>query len=161
MSKTFEFNTQFTPHKRFYSNAGSPEKVLYTGHYNDDGSFDLIEKGKTNIYNEIQSHADSVDIHVILARYENGDVNALNQIQGSFGDFTGLPQNYAEMLNFLIDRKAEFMALSPETREKFGNDFNRYMATAGSTEWCANLGLFEKPVENVEKIVESEVVDNE
>ena len=73
------FDTQYTPHERIVANAGSPVKVLFRGKYDANGRVVLEKSGEENLYDYIQSFRDSVDLNVILARFSNGEVDALSK----------------------------------------------------------------------------------
>lgn len=59
------FSTQFRPRTRFISNGGQRERILYQPMFDENGIMDLVEAGREDFYDFIQSHADSVDIHVL------------------------------------------------------------------------------------------------
>lgn len=124
-----------------YTESGSDIKVIYSSKVNDDGTIELVPSGKEDWQSYIESFADSVDINYIIARYQNGDLSALNQRNGVFGDFTQMPKTYAEMLQVQINAKDAFDRLPVDVKEKFHNDFNQYLATAGSEEWLNKLGI--------------------
>jgi hypothetical protein len=119
-----QFKTQYDARERLFSNPGDPIHITYAGHYDDKGRVVLVESGRENIYDQIQSHAESCDIHVLMKRYMNGDVSALSQAQGQFLDVTDFPKTYADMLNFVNDMERSFMSLPAEVRAKFGNSFS-------------------------------------
>ena len=89
-----EFKTQYDARDRVFTDPGSPEHITYAGHYDEKGRVVLEESGRENIYDFIQSHAESCDIHVLMKRYQNGDVDALSQKQGFYGDFLDFPKTY-------------------------------------------------------------------
>lgn len=121
------FKTQFMSHERVRKVPGSVEHTLYSSRIADDGSVELVESGKENIYEAIQSHKDSCDIHVLLARYHNGDVTALSRVQGTYGDFTSMPQSYAELLNMVIKGENLFNSLPVEVRAKFDHSLEKFI----------------------------------
>ncbi len=123
-----KFPTLFDKHDRVFSNPGNPLKKIYKPIVRDDGFVDLVVSGEESLYDSIQSWKDSVDINVILARYANGDVDALSKVQGAFGDFTQFPSTYAEMLNRVIQGKHMFESLPLEIREKYNHDFGQFIA---------------------------------
>lgn len=90
-----KFNTQYDPRERIQTCSGSPLKQLFTGRYNERGQIELTEDGTENIYEYIQSFAESTDIHSILRRYQNGEVDVLSKVQGVYTDITEMPQTYA------------------------------------------------------------------
>lgn len=136
-----QFKNQFNGRKRIQCNVGSPVKIKYAGHYDEKGRVVVEEIGRENLYDSIQSHAESVDIHVLLKRFANGDASALSQRQGFFADVTEFPQTYAEALNHMMDMEREFNKLPTEIKEKFGNSFNEFIAASGSEEFYDKLGI--------------------
>lgn len=124
-----------------YSESGSNIEILYTPHVNEDGSIDLIESGKKDIQEEIQSYLESCDINVIISRVLNGESELLNQRKAMYGDFTNMPKTYAEMLQLQINSKQLFDALPIDVKEKFDNDVNKFFASAGTEEWIDKCGF--------------------
>uniref|UniRef100_A0AAU8B2A9 Internal scaffolding protein n=1 Tax=Dulem virus 163 TaxID=3145640 RepID=A0AAU8B2A9_9VIRU len=141
-----QVRTIFSERERTLSNLGSPERVLYSPKFDDDGVMDLVETGKENLYDFIQSHKDSVDIHVILDRFQRGDVAALSKYQGSYGDFTTVPKTYAEALNAMISAEHYFESLPVETRAKFGHSFQQFLASMDKPGFSEQMG-FKPPTE--------------
>lgn len=123
------FKTQFDGHPRKHANPGDSEHVLYTSKIEKDGTISLVESGREDIYDQIQSHKDSCDIHVLLARYKNGEADVLSQRQGSYGDFTEMPKTYADILNAMIAGETYFNSLPVETRAKFDHSLEKFMAS--------------------------------
>lgn len=136
-----KFPTQYDPSERVYSEPGSPVKTLYSPVFDKHGIMSLEESGKHDLYAEIQSHADSVDIHIILQRFESGDVSVLSRVQGTYGDFTQMPKTFAEALNTLIAAEQYFMSLPVDTRAQFGHDFNQFIASMDSSDFAQRMGI--------------------
>lgn len=86
-----------------FTAVGSKTRPLYKPVLNKSGDIELEEDGFENIYDEIQSYKDSVDINVIVQRYAHGDTYALQQRQGAYGDFVNVPRSYMEVLNGAIE----------------------------------------------------------
>lgn len=125
---------------------GSGIKEIYSPVYEKNGDFHLEVSGKVDFQEYIESHADSVDLALILKRCEvTGDYSALNRRTGQYIDVTDFPQSYAEFLNYRVKAEQDFAALAPEVREKFDNSIDKYMATAGSPEWLSALGIEVQP----------------
>lgn len=144
------FDTQFDAHPRVYQEPGSGDRILYTARLDEDGNVLLTESGREDLYASIQSHKDSCDIHVLLQRYADGDVDALTRVQGSFGDFTSMPSSYAELLNALIAGESYFNSLDVDTRAKFDHSFEKFMISMDNMpEFLAKLGI-EPQVPSVE-----------
>lgn len=121
------FKTQYDQHDRTPAYAGDPAKVLYSVKFDEKGVMDLVETGRENLYESIQSHKESCDIHVILERFARGDVGALERVQGVYGDFSNVPQSYADMLNLVHSAEDAFARLPVDERAKYGHSFERWL----------------------------------
>lgn len=150
-----KFKTQYDARERTVTNPGDPIHITYAGHYDEKGRVVLEESGRENIYDQIQSFAESCDIHVLMSRYLNGDVSALSKAQGQFLDVTAFPKTYADMLNFVNDMEKQFMALPAEIRSKFGNSFSEYLAASGSPDFMECLGIKKETAEDSSAIPET------
>lgn len=135
------FETQYRPHKRVLSNVGSPVKITYGGSYDADGRIILQEKGRVNIYDEIQSYRDSCDINIIMCRVQNGEPDLLSKVQGAYGDFTEFPTSYADMLNRVRDAEEIFERLPLAVRAEYDHSFARWLADFGSDRFYGSLGM--------------------
>lgn len=136
------FRTQYMARERIPANSGERFKALYTPVFDKDGNFELQVSGKEDLYAFIQSHAESVDIHVILERFARGDVSALSKVQGTYGDFTTVPKTYAELLNSVIQGEQYFLSLPVEVRAKFDHDFHKWMISMDNMpDWLSKMGI--------------------
>ena len=107
----------------------------------------MVQDGYINSYDDIQSHADSCDMGLIMERYRlTGDTSVFNQRNGFYADVAGFPGTYAEMQNAIIQVNNEFMALPIDIREQFGQDPSVFYAEYGSPKWLSVMG-YDKPVE--------------
>lgn len=140
-----EWKSQFDERPRFHTNHGDRMHKLYGATYDDKGRVQLEEKGEESLYDHIQSFAESVDIHVILKRFANGETDALSKVQGFYGDFTGLPTNYAQLLNTVNDGQRLFDSLPVETRAIFGHSFNEFMTALCDGTLMERLGEAPSP----------------
>lgn len=134
------FRTQYEPHDRVLANVGTREHILYSPQLDEDGHMELVETGREDIYEQIQSHKDSCDIHTILRRFEAGDTEVLMQRQGNFGDFTTIPKTYADLLNSVIAGEQYFSQLPVETRAKFGHSFQQWMVSMDKPDFAEKMG---------------------
>lgn len=135
------FRTMYGKSERFYCEPGSEWRISYQAKVDDRGHIELVESGRQNIYDEIQSHKDSTDIHVILQRYNNGELDALSRVQGVYQDLTQMPKTYAELLNALISGENYFNSLPVETRAKFDHSFYQFMAAMDHADFFERLGI--------------------
>lgn len=121
------------------SNPGDPWHIIYSPKVSKDGNIELVESGKENTDDIIQSFEESTDINYLMTRIAQGDLTALNQRNGIFGDFTGMPKTYAEVLQLHIDANRLFDSLPVEVKQKFDNDENKFFAQAGTDDWKEKL----------------------
>lgn len=135
------FKTQYDARVRIESNPGNPIKQLYAGSYNERGQVELKEDGTEDIYAYIQSFAESTDIHSILRRYENGEVDVLEKVQGFYGDVTEMPHTYAEALQRIADSEKVFMSLPVEVRAKFNHSFSEFLAASQDDDFLDRIGI--------------------
>lgn len=145
---------------KFFNNdicscSGDPIHIVFSPKVNDDGSIDLVESGKENIQDEIQSYLESCDINVIIQRVLNGETELLQQRKAMYGDFTTMPKTYAEMLQLQIDTNRLFESLPIDVKKQFDNDVNKFFASAGSKEWLEKCG-YTIP-EDTKKVLEEKV----
>ena len=138
------FENRYRVPRRVFANPGNPIKTTYMPEFDKRGVMSLVECGQENLYDFIQSHKDSVDIHKIIERFERGDVAALSKVQAVYADLSEMPSNYADMLNQVIAGEKMFNELPISVKEKFGQNFNQWMSTLGSDEWMSNMG-YSKP----------------
>lgn len=140
---------------KIFTNPGNPIHTIYSPVVDSKGSVKLKESGKENTDDYIQSFKESTDIAFILAKIAQGDTSVLNRSHAIFGDFTKAPKTYAEVLQLQIDAKKAYDGLSAEVKAKFGNDMNKFFASAGSYDWYDALGMI-KPEEEEKEEVKSE-----
>lgn len=152
------FPTQYNRPISKYSNPGNRVHETYVGKYDEHGHMHLEKTGEEDIYDQIQSHKDSVDINVLMQRYKNGDETALSRVQGVFADVTGMPRTYAEMMNLVNDSTAAFESLPISVREKFNHNVMEFLQQSGTDVWYDKLGMM-KPVSDSPSTGETVVPD--
>ncbi len=153
------FKTQYDARDRIQTHPGNPIKQLYSGSYNERGQVELKEDGTEDIYAFIQSFAESTDIHAIMSRYQNGEVDVLEKVQGFYGDITEMPKTYAEALQRISDSEKVFMSLPVDVRAKFNHSFTEFLSASNDADFLDRLGV--KPDEQpaIEPVVQ-DVVKN-
>lgn len=122
--------------------ASNPGKRFYTekhGEVQPNGVIKLINDREIDLQEKYNAEYPATTIDNILANSSPLDNFADNGLNGI--DATKLPKTFAEFLQLQIDRKREFDRLPVEVKQKFNNDLNQYMATAGSAEWFDKLGI--------------------
>lgn len=131
-----------------FSEPGSHIEEVMAMRLDEDGNEEFYVEGKTNVYEKIQAYKDEVDMENILKRVsDTGEIGLLNQRKGSFVDVTTMPKNMIDAANLIKQAEKDFYNMPTETREKFDNNFNKYIATAGSEEWAKNMGYIKEVIE--------------
>lgn len=124
------------------TNPGSPIKTVYGPKVQKDGSVEIVPVGKENFDAYINSWKESTDMSFIIAKLQQGDTSVLQKHVGMYGDFTKVPSTFAEVLQLQIDAQRVFDRLPVETKKKFDNDVNKFIASAGSDEWLGKMDEF-------------------
>lgn len=154
MSKKTEIPAEAEPteaKKRFYSAydrpetepapAGSKEEPVYQMRIDMRGRRELEQIGMTNVYDIIQESLEQSKIENIIRRATEGDINAIQQMNGHYIDSTDLPTTLAEAQNFVIKAKAEFDQLPINIRRQFDMNAEQYIASYGTAEWMQIMGI--------------------
>lgn len=129
------FPTKYSEHKPVYSDPGSPIKIEYQLRIIDNCE-EIVETGKSNLYEYIQSHADSVDITKILERCALiEDYSMLNRMPSQFMDVTEMPKTLAEAYAQVQDAKNFFDRMPVNIKETYNNNFVEFMSDLGSTKF--------------------------
>lgn len=131
------------------SNPGDPIRIVRAGEI-DKKTHNLVvvEKGKEDLYAKINSFADSCNIHVLLARFRNGDNESLLQRAGAFIDISAMPANINDFI--ALSRNAEnlFNSLPVSVKESFNNNVVEFISTIGDPEWKEKMSKSEAQILN-------------
>ena len=146
--KLNRFRSKYDSTDKFITESGSQFTPIYTPIIDENGNIELKESGQKNHYEEIQSHADSVDINVIMDRYYIEGSTVLNQrMNGQYIDITDMPNNFTEVLQKIIIANRDFENLPSEIRNEY-KTVEEFVNDIGSEK-------FNKLFSKEEKIIES------
>lgn len=112
--------------------SGTRMRRIWTPHFVDsklglaEYEIDLSEDGEIDIFDAIQELADYVDIDNIVQRYNNGDIDVLEKVQGFYGDLTTLPIDLRGIYDLNAHGKRLFDSLPADVREQIG-DYKSFM----------------------------------
>lgn len=109
------------------SRSGKPTRPVFVPVVNDKGYYDIVSKGEENMFDYIQSFSEECNINNIIARFNNGDINALNAVTGYYGDFTGMPNNLAEAFKLNINGREWFDNLPDDIKTIYNNDYTLFL----------------------------------
>lgn len=143
--KKLPFNTKYKPGREGrLSPTGEKIQIEHTPHMGLDGRRKLIKDNPKPIYEMIQASREQTEIDRIVKRALQGDESVLSAVEGQYIDITGAPKSLAHAQQIIINAKNDFEKLDTETKKKFENNVEIFIATAGSKEWMDKMGLTEK-----------------
>lgn len=135
------FPTQYTKKDRVISNSGERFNPTYKLKIDKEGRIDLIQDGKIDVYERIQSYREECDIKCILQRFLAGDEAALNKYAPLFGDFTEAPNSLAEYYQKIMDAEAIYNKLPVDVKAQFNNSSSEFFASVGSEKFNSIFGI--------------------
>lgn len=144
MSEKAPFISLLTKRERHFAPAGSRMADDFEIQIDEQGHKKLVKVGEHDIYEEIQSYLEETKIENILARASAGDLDALNQRQGTYADIADFPQTLGEAQKAILKLGTEFEKLPNEIREKFDFSKEKFIQEFGSPEWANKMGFTEK-----------------
>lgn len=135
------------------SNSGCRKRRIWTPHFVEsklglaEYEIDLTEDGEIDLFDAIQELADYVDIDNIVKRYNNGEIDVLEKVQGFYGDLTTLPVDMRGIYDLNAKGKNLFESLPENVRDEIG-DYKSFMTMAA------------EKYNDIFKSKESEVIDD-
>lgn len=144
-TKEIRFRTKYD---RFYlpfkAPTGEKIQIEHTPHMGLDGRRKLIKDNPKPIYEMIQASREQTEIDRIVKRALQGDESVLSAVQGQYLDITGAPKSLAHAQQIIINAKNDFDKLDTETKKKFDNNVEVFIAEAGTKDWCDKMGITDK-----------------
>lgn len=137
----------YSDHVRITVPSGDGYTQEYEYKLNEKGQKQLVPAGKTNTLEYIQQFKDEVSIDNILARVAVGDMSVFRP-DGIYQDTTQIPNNLNDARKVMLELENYWKTLPQETRSKFGNSLETFIAEAGQAAWLENLGL---PTETIKE----------
>lgn len=149
-----KFRTLYTDRKVVHIESGSGIKDEYQLRV-VDGTKTLVKTGQSNLYEYIQSHADSVDIHKILERCAMmDDYSPLMRMPAQFMDVTEMPKNLADAYAAVQDAENFFNRMPTDIKEKYDNNFIQFLQDLGSENFKSNVSNFLDSIKKKEDVAE-------
>lgn len=114
-----KFLTKYDETRCVVSTPGQRLTPEYQLRVDDEGVDYLEHVGNTDLQASINSHKDSVDINLIMARIENGEKDLLERAKGFYADVTDCNVNLQDALNIGIKGESLYQKLPLEIKNKF------------------------------------------
>ena len=135
---------------------GDRYATIYRGVYNENGHMELVEDGKEDIKEKINSYRDGTDMSYILKQLSLGNTEVVNANPGMYGDFTKIPNTMQGMYQMMLDAERTFLELPVDIRNNFNHDFKEWLANAGSEDWSKKMNFIDEIKEEGEEVVQEQ-----
>lgn len=126
---------------RFNTCPGSKFHIRYEGQLQDNGELKLIEVGRDDIQEMIEADRIKTELSVILDKFNAGDVSVLHRYNPMYADISGIPKSLIEAQNMLDSLRADFDMLPISIKEKFHNDYYKWIGSYGNSYWLSAMGI--------------------
>ena len=148
-----KFNKRYDERKRQIAPCGRPDRDDYEYDLDDLGKKVLIQRGKTNIYEQIQEAAPATEIETILAQTSKEELEDTYKKAQNYIDTTELPKNMIEARQAINKLENVWNSLPMDLKKKYNYSLEEYVTAAGSKEWLVDMGYIkiEKPAETPAK----------
>lgn len=142
----------------FYSQLNRPKTVpcnpgtKFLNKYQEtikEGVRSLIQIGKTNVYDIIQSHAKEGDVKWIIAQFANGNLDVLRKADPVYTDATTLPTSLMEAQNLCLRMKQEFEEMPAEVKKLFNYSSDLYIEKMGTQEFQEIMKPYNEKIEKI------------
>lgn len=126
---------------KFVTNPGEMFEPIYEGQLQEDGQIKLIKVGMRDLASERNAWKDSCDINIIVERFQAGEIDVFQQVQGVYTDITTAPKDLASAI--VLGRNAEntFDRLPIDVKNAYDNNFMLWLGDAGSEDWLMKNGF--------------------
>lgn len=126
---------------RFNTCPGSKVHIRYEGQLQENGELKLIEVGRDDIQQMIEADRMKTELSVILDKFNAGDISVLHRYNPQYADVSGIPRSLIEAQNLLDSLKEDFNLLPIEIKNKFHNDYYKWIGSYGNSYWMSAMGI--------------------
>lgn len=144
-SNKIPFRTAYSGQIRFKTPTGNGLENIYEYRINNKGQKELQLVGEKNLYDEIQSFHEECKIENILKQVGIGDYSSFKP-DGMYADITQIPTNLIEAKKEIMKLENVWNKLPTETKNKYDNSVETFIASAGSEAWLTDMGLMQPNV---------------
>lgn len=133
------FKTPYGEHERVHVTSGTGMKDVWEYQIDNFGRKVLVKTGEENLYEQIQASLEETKIENVLARAVAGE-NVFRP-DGIYADLTDMPSNLIEARQAIQKLENTWATLSQETRNKYNNSVEDFIAASGTESWLKDMGL--------------------
>jgi len=127
--------------------AGENVRRTYLWEHNEKGEKVLKLDQTIDQQAEIDSYLEETKLENIIRRASiDPDIAARIKpdIGGGIQDFTEAPQTLAELQNIMLRAEQIWEEVPKETKLKFDNDVDKFIASFGTVEWAKKLNIYKE-----------------
>lgn len=147
-----KFNTRYSRSKPKYSNRGEKMQPVWDLVIDSKGKEVVKQVGETDLHAAIQAEYASVNLDMILARFDAGDATALERAKGFYADVSELPVKLQDVLNMNYEAEKFFNSLPVEVKKIYGNNYRVFINDPQKlVDFMSNEPVIDKEDEKVEK----------
>lgn len=127
--------------------AGETVRRTYLWELNEKGEKVLTLDQVIDQQAEIDSYLEETKLENIIRRASiDPDLAArlMPNMGGGIQDATEMPENLMELQNIMLRAEQIWDEIPKETKLKFDNDVDKFVASFGTIDWAKNLGIYQE-----------------
>lgn len=147
-----KFRKRYEERKREIATSGRPDRDDYEYDLDNLGKKILVQRGKTNIYEQIQEARPGTEIETILAQTSQEELNKTYEAAQNYLDTTELPENMIEARKAMNKLENIWNTLPMELKKKYNYSLEEYVTKSGSKEWLIDMGYIKEKTKTAEEV---------
>lgn len=130
------------PEEKAFSPSGEEEEITYGYEIDKKGLKNLVETGKTNVYEKIQQYAEETKIENVIQRVLAGDESVMRP-DAIYADISKHPKSMLEAMEQIHGLEKTYSELSEEIKQKYPT-IESWVQSAGTEEWMKLNGYIKE-----------------
>lgn len=118
----------------FVSASGKRYEPIFEGMPGEGDRIELVQVGVRDLKEFHNRDVESCDVNNIVKRFQNGDISALQKVQGSYIDLFGMPKDLRGMSDMIDGLRAGYDSLSEDVKKQYPS-FNYWLENVGTPDW--------------------------
>lgn len=129
-----EYKSQTNRHKRIFQPKTRKTVPEYKLRTQKDGTKKLVKVDEYDIYEKIQQNKDTYNLKKLVELYQIKPDESINKLEENVADLTRMPTNLIEAQKQAEEARIIFDSLSVKVKNKFDNDFGKFLAASTNGE---------------------------
>lgn len=155
------FSRSDLPLEKPFTPTGNGTTPVFEERTLDNGTVGLVCIGFDNMDDFIQQGRSETDIYALIDRYNHGETDLINRVQGQYLDVVGMPKTLAEAQQRLLSVRSAFDQLPDEVKKKVGGSVDEFVqqVATGSVDSVKNLLFGHLPSDQKNAVSSGEEVE--